>query len=788
MDQGNFVEFRNSFLNTVFTLNQRSDLQEPPAEQLQELSSISALYIYSNPPPMGYGTPAPKVVESVLRAYSMNKNPPNNRTIVIDGYSIVDPVWHGDEKDFPWFEPANNFCPSFVYESALAFMQTNGENIIRVINDVMTDYATRNSDELTKGRQTYCPLTDSSLPCPRAYKNMVEFMQRNGAPSSMSILGMIMEFFKLMRKPGLEAPIIQYTKITKKVRIGGKTHTTSSNRRKIKWTRIIGDEQYKFLMNIARTFCTYIKHGERSHLERRAIASPNIIKRAFLSIIEEVHGRLGKLVEGSTISIGGEEKKNKIISTVESLLADAEKLIRKQGTEDATKWNETLSAALFGMIQKTFLDPQSRRSIGLPPPTKFEEVYHDLAMSSHFILSIKRVTLGPGLQGKTELFHGEIPFTEEGKIMVNAHTNEWLGNALPLIEEGRFLNASPGMLMGMHNTLSTTVGLVPVNMLHESGSLCKVLRSSDDSMSMHAGSNEEEVMWSIDLLYMELKLNAIAMSPKKTMVFKERFGEFTSWFQDEKLVSQFGPETTTLRPLGRNPYDDVFGAAKGTAVSLLNCSSNPFGAEVKLTLALNNIRSLYSIHRVPLSDQPGRMVRVVADGGNSPYCIANCHLDESVIKEHLFGSGFDSYFEKIRNPLNPFSRGTEETVYFSKDIGALATDFMDTPATVFSYVKRGNRTVKCKTGISNAQSEEEAQKVVDLINNLDYSTALRIPHEATSSAEFCKTNLMLLRGTLDLTPEEQQAFDCAVRSLETGESQKVYQVEASFDFMNDDDA
>lgn len=31
----------------------------------KNLSSISFLYLYTNPPPMGYGTPAPKVAEPV---------------------------------------------------------------------------------------------------------------------------------------------------------------------------------------------------------------------------------------------------------------------------------------------------------------------------------------------------------------------------------------------------------------------------------------------------------------------------------------------------------------------------------------------------------------------------------------------------------------------------------------------------------------------------------------------------------------------------------------------------
>lgn len=781
-----FKEVRNSFFNTVFTLGERPDLVEPPADTLQNLNSISALYIYSNPPPMGYGTPAPKVAESVLRAYGMNKKPEGQKTVEIDGYHIVDPVWRGKAADFPWYEPASNFDPAFVYDCSLNFLRENGQKFIEIVNNVMSDFAMRNADELTKGRQTYCPLTESSLPCPRAFKNMIDFMQRNGAPANLSILTLIGEFFILMEKTEIVAPVIQTVYVTKKVRVEGRVVEVKNKKKKTKWTKLQGDEKFRYLMNIARSFCTYIKHGERSHLERRAIASPNIIKRAFLSIIEEVHGRWGKVIEGSTISIGGEEKKNKIITTVESLAADAGRLIRKQGTEDATKWNETLSAALFGMIQRTFLDPEVRTKLNLNPPTDYERMYMELSMSSHFLLAVKRVTLGHGLQGTSRFFHGEITFSRESLGKMNEGTRAWVEEALPLMTDGFYLEASPGMLMGMHNTLSTTVGLVPVNALHHAASMMKVLRSSDDSMSMHAGATEEEVLLSTDIQYFELKKAGIAMSFKKTALYRERYGEFTSWFQDGKLVSQFGPETTTLRPLGRNPYDDTFAVAKGTAVSLLNCASNPFGAEVKLSLGIHNVRSLYRIKRVQDDDIPGAKVRVVADGGDSPYCVSNCHLDESVLKEKLHGQGFEGYFLKIRNPLNPFSRPLEETTYFNRDLGTLTTDFMDIPATIFSYMRRGNRTLGEKGAKSNAQSEEEAQKVVEVINELDYSTALRIPVEGTLCADFCKTNLLLLRGDLQLNDEEQAIFSAALSTLETGTSQRPVVPARDFEFSDDE--
>lgn len=69
------------------------------------------------------------------------------------------------------------------------------------------------------------------------------------------------------------------------------------------------------------------------------------------------------------------------------------------------------------------------------------------------------------------------------------------------------------------------------------------------------------------------------------------------------MVSQYGVETTTLRPGGQNPADDSYTIAKGVATSLLKLESNIIGAEAKLRLGLNNARSLYRIKRKSRASQ-----------------------------------------------------------------------------------------------------------------------------------------------------------------------------------------
>jgi hypothetical protein len=81
----------------------------------------------------------------------------------------------------------------------------------------------------------------------------------------------------------------------------------------------------------------------------------------FLHNIEEFHLELGKEIPGSTISIGGDEKKTKILMTFNAAMLEgtqASHII--QGTEDATKFNECLSPSSFALMHKFFFDEDTR--------------------------------------------------------------------------------------------------------------------------------------------------------------------------------------------------------------------------------------------------------------------------------------------------------------------------------------------------------------------------------------------------------------------------------------------
>lgn len=178
----------------------------------------------------------------------------------------------------------------------------------------------------------------------------------------------------------------------------------------------------------------------------------------FLMIVEEFHLQLSKLMEGSTIGIGGEEKKKRIgvsMQRAPSMIGGA------QATEDATKWNECLSADIFALLHLTWFNHDVRRKLDKPAASNHEATLLKVCLSAHFLLAIKRITLGEGPICYSKEGNFNRPRWEEGNLgRFNRETREWFGQCIPRLsgEQAVYLEAPAGMLMGMHNALSTTIG------------------------------------------------------------------------------------------------------------------------------------------------------------------------------------------------------------------------------------------------------------------------------------------------------------------------------------------
>lgn len=117
----------------------------------------------------------------------------------------------------------------------------------------------------------------------------------------------------------------------------------------------------------------------------------------FLYINEEFHLLLGKCLPGSTISIGREEKKAKIIEELNAAeLKGCPGSSGFQGTEGAIKWNECLSPKLFALIHKMFFHDKVRNMLKVRKTSWQGWLFMKIAIAGNFFIGLKRIQLGEG--------------------------------------------------------------------------------------------------------------------------------------------------------------------------------------------------------------------------------------------------------------------------------------------------------------------------------------------------------------------------------------------------------
>jgi hypothetical protein len=169
----------------------------------------------------------------------------------------------------------------------------------------------------------------------------------------------------------------------------------------------------KYILETTGKFASYMKHKERGKLERRATASANMGLRMFLHIIKEFHLALGKEINGSTISRGGEEKKTKILNNFNAAsLTGIQAEYVSQGTEDATKWNECLAPSAYALLHHTFFDDVSRIKLDIPLSNENGKILQKM-LSGNYIMATKTIQLGPGVMISNEKYFRRIQWDDD---------------------------------------------------------------------------------------------------------------------------------------------------------------------------------------------------------------------------------------------------------------------------------------------------------------------------------------------------------------------------------------
>lgn len=629
---------------------------------------------------------------------------------------------------------------------------------------------------MSKGRQTWDPETLKSTTCPKAFKSFVDILTRNGLPAPSTLFECFNFWFQLYERKSLivrekRQRIILKKKYIKRLH----TRTTVEEvKQYIVTKRIKGNDScVQWLNDYTRSFCSYIKHAERGKKNRRAIASGSITMRMFLKIIEEFHLHLSKHLPGSTIAIGGEEKKRKIANELEQseLETRTANPITLQATEDATKWNECLNPLLFSQIHVILFDNNTRKELNLPLITEEEDLLKNLSCACFFFMLIKRIHLGMGYIYYDKGDYSRIKWSEVETNYLSSHNQKWFNKIKNLIDKEDYLTASPGFLMGMLNAASTTVGLIPILGFEQELTRVKSLRSSDDSMTSFTANGGDELIKLIKTIYNIYRLFGINPSKEKTIIFPPGYGEFTSWYQDQVFIGQCGVETSSLKPEGINLQDDLNSSISSTLNLMRTYTINAFGAISRIGIAINNCKRLWNVKPNPWLQEVNTEAIFIGDGGMNPWVIENLALDEATIRYHNISTEADrKYFMRVMNSQNPFSEAPEEELLFSKDIGTLVTAVRETPRNAFTFVKKSNRTNKTFMSEKDSIFEKANQEAFEIATNIDPSLLVKIPNSKTKLKDFLSSNLILSREEMNLTESEVKLIESAILTLQESAS------------------
>lgn len=276
--------------------------KELPSQITNNLTVVSTYYIYTGTPPHGYGTQAPKVAETVERAYSFNKKP-FNKSVKIGPYTVERMHWEEEDGVFPIDEVHGNFIASEELMMIEKFLKTHHRTVDEIADKVINKLLHGNSDILTRGRQTYCPFTDQSVTAATAYKRFHDFFVDNLGPIGPSCLEWAQSIFRVMELERVKYLTVERTKVRKKIFDSKQQQHIWVDKEVAKQTYVYTNsiqETRDFVIDLLRRFASYIKHKERGKMDRRAIASAGMglflsRHKRISSCTSQAHGRVNNI-------------------------------------------------------------------------------------------------------------------------------------------------------------------------------------------------------------------------------------------------------------------------------------------------------------------------------------------------------------------------------------------------------------------------------------------------------------------------------------------------------------
>lgn len=212
-----------------------------------------------------------------------------------------------------------------------------------------------------------------------------------------------------------------------------------------------------------------------------------------------------------------------------------------------------------------------------------------------------------------------------------------------------------------------------------------------------------------------------------------------------------GVEISSIRPQGKNPPDDFYSVAKATATGLSTLTLNHIGATVRLILGIQGVRRIWRIKKDPTKREGvSSRVLLLSEGGLNLWDSCNCHLEELTLRERYASEESEKqYLLKVCNPNNPICSEPTEEVSYSKDAGRLVTTEVETPRTIFHYVKRSNRTVTNSVKKTMFDQEKINSETAKIVKAVIPTTMVKYPTDATMISRQLIAALSIYRSRVD---------------------------------------
>lgn len=144
----------------------------------------------------------------------------------------------------------------------------------------------------------------------------------------------------------------------------------------------------------------------------------------------------------------------------------------------------------------------------------------------------------------------------------------------------------------------------------------------------------------------------------------------------------------------------------------------------------------------------------------------NCHLDDTVLREMNVRTDEErAYLSEIMHPNNPFNEQESEEATYSKEVGMMTVNTVETPRNIFCYVKRRNRTLSKTTRKEQEREERAHGEATKIIRRIDLATNIEYPKSASRISDNLECIIRTQTAELHLTSKERDLVERAINRL-----------------------